>query len=290
MRIVTVVADGQERIGALRGDKVAELIGLPAGVKDVKGLLAAVSPEALSSVASSETAVWALDQVELRPPVPNPGKIICVGVNYRAHREETKHAAIEWPTIFTRFADTQIADGEPARRPRATSRFDYEGELAVVLGRTAHHVGKDAAWSHIAGVSLYNDFSVRDWQKHSTQWTPGKNFPGTGAFGPALVTLDELPDLSEPAKVTLTTRVNGETRQNATLADLIFDIPSLIEYISGFTALSPGDVIVTGTPGGVGQFMDPPSFLEDGDRVEVEVSGVGVLRNAVVDEPGRDVS
>jgi 2-keto-4-pentenoate hydratase/2-oxohepta-3-ene-1,7-dioic acid hydratase in catechol pathway len=244
------------------------------------------SPEQLTG-ASTSAGLWSLDEVTFLPPVTNPGKIICVGVNYRTHREETGLKDGAQPTIFTRFADTQVGHNAAAIRPDATARFDYEGELAVIIGSTAHHVRPDDAWSHIAGVSVYNDFSVRDWQKHSTQWIPGKNFPGTGAFGPALVTVDELPAIET---LSLTTRVNGEVRQHALVADLIFDIPTLIAYITTFTTLRPGDVIVTGTPGGVGQFMDPPTFLTAGDKVEVEITGVGILRNTVIQEAREQVS
>ncbi|MFE7243652.1 fumarylacetoacetate hydrolase family protein [Streptomyces sp. NPDC057580] len=209
----------------------------------------------------------------------DPAKIICVGVNYRTHQEETGHSTTPaHPTIFTRFADTLIGCRDDAVRPAVSERFDYEGELAVVIGRSTEHVTAAEAWSHVAGVSVFNDLTARDWQRHSPQWTPGKNFPGTGAFGPALVTPDELPDFGT---LTLTTRVNGQVRQHAALTDLVFDIPHLIAYISTFTPLTPGDILVTGTPGGVGQFMNPPAFLHPGDVVEIDMPGVGTLRNTV---------
>jgi 2-keto-4-pentenoate hydratase/2-oxohepta-3-ene-1,7-dioic acid hydratase in catechol pathway len=277
MRLVTFNADGAERIGALQGDEIVELSGLPAGVTDMKGFIE-ISSQAELVTAPLSTNAWSGQEVALRPPVPNPDKIICVGLNYRDHQEEAGQSERGWPTIFTRFADTQIAHRDPAIRPAESLCFDYEGELAVVIGCTAHHVVAEDAWRHVAGVAGYNDFSARDWQRHSTQWIPGKNFPRTGAFGPALVTTDELPGIEDLA---LTTRVNGEVRQQASLGELIFDIPFLISYISSFTALAPGDVIVTGTPGGVGAFMDPPTFLEIGDEVEVEITEVGVLCNTV---------
>jgi 2-keto-4-pentenoate hydratase/2-oxohepta-3-ene-1,7-dioic acid hydratase in catechol pathway len=286
MRFVTFTAgaSGGPRMGALDGDKVVELAGVPPGVTGLRGLLGALGPGGLAGVTLSATAPpLDLAEVTLLPPIPDPKKIICVGVNYRTHREETGHTEKGQPTIFTRFADTQIGHRAQAIRPTVTSRFDYEGEVALIIGKDAHRVGRGGAWDYIAGVSVYNDFTVRDWQKHSTQWIPGKNFPGTGAFGPAMVTLDELPEIDS---VTLTTRVNGEVRQHAAMSDLLFDIPTLIEYITAFTPLAPGDVIVTGTPGGVGQFMDPPTFLVDGDEVEVEVGAVGVLHNTVVDQAG----
>jgi 2-keto-4-pentenoate hydratase/2-oxohepta-3-ene-1,7-dioic acid hydratase in catechol pathway len=281
MRLLTFAAEGVTRVGALVGENIVEF---PPELGDLKSLLGSRTGAELAELLVGRPANWPLSAVEVLVPIANPGKVICVGVNYRSHRDETGHKENEYPTLFTRFADTQMPHEAVAIRPTVTSRFDYEGELAVIIGRPAHHVGAEQAWDHVAGVSVYNDFTVRDWQKHSSQWTPGKNFPATGGFGPTLVTLDEIEDFDA---LRLTTRVNGEVRQNAPLADLIFGVPALISYISTFTALSPGDVIVTGTPGGVGQFMDPPVFLDDGDVVEVEVSGIGTLRNLVRAEQPR---
>ncbi|MGB9036812.1 MAG: fumarylacetoacetate hydrolase family protein, partial [Paeniglutamicibacter sp.] len=177
------------------------------------------------------------------------------------------------------FADSQMGHLQPALKPASTEQFDYEGEMALVIGKEAYRVSEDEAWDHIAGYAAYNDFSVRDWQRAASQWTPGKNFPGTGAFGPYLVPAQVLGDVT---KLTLQTRVNGEVRQKASVADLYFTIPQLIAYITGFTRLSPGDVIVTGTPGGVGLFT-PEGLLSAGDVVEVEITGLGILRNTVVD-------
>ncbi len=212
------------------------------------------------------------------PVIPDPGKIICIGVNYRSHQDETGKPPPAAPTVFTRFADTQIGHLQPALKPITTTQFDYEGELALVIGKPAHLVDEADAWDVIAGYGLYNDFSVRDWQRAASQWTPGKNFPGTGAFGPYLVLADEVGDVDA---MTLTTRVNGDLRQSARVADLVFGIPRLISYVTGFTPLAPGDVIVTGTPGGVGLFMDPPGLLDAGDVVEVEITGLGTLSNTV---------
>jgi len=282
MRFVTFEADGEVLLGALHGDEVSPLTGLPPGVTGLRELIGALGPAGLADVSRFSAAARPAGEVTLLPPVPDPSKIICVGVNYRAHRDEARHSEQRYPTIFTRFADTQMGHEATAMLPLATARFDYEGELAVVIGKPARGVAAARGWSYVAGLSVYNDFSVRDWQKHTTQWIPGKNFPGTGAFGPALVTLDEVPDVNA---LTLETRVNGEVRQQASVSDLIFGIPALIEYISAFTPLAPGDVIVTGTPGGVGQFMDPPGFLAAGDEVEVEISGIGTLRNTVAAAP-----
>ncbi|GAA3501619.1 fumarylacetoacetate hydrolase family protein [Streptomyces prasinosporus] len=241
-------------------------------------LAEAIAAGALDSLAHYTDRPVALGDVRLAPVVPEPGKIICIGVNYRTHQEEIGKAAPQAPVVFARYADSQIGHGEDALKPADSAQFDYEGEVALVISRPAHRVSKAQAYDHVAGYAVYNDFSVRDWQRAASQWLPGKTWPGTGGFGPCLVTADEVGDVTE---LELTTRVNGEVRQRGKVADLVNDIPSIIEYVTAFTPLSPGDVIVTGTPGGVGLFMDPPGFVVDGDVVEVEVSKLGTLRNTV---------
>lgn len=215
------------------------------------------------------------------PVVPNPGKLICVGLNYKTHVAETKRADSEHPSLFLRFNDTLAAHGDVVPKPAFSDRFDWEGELAFVIGQGGRHIAKADAFEHIAGYCCFNDVSVRDWQRHTHQFTPGKNFPGTGPLGPWLVTRDEVPDVKA---LTLETRVNGQVMQHASVGDLIFDIPVLVEYISRFTPLSPGDVIATGTPGGVGDRREPPLYMKDGDTVEVEITGLGVLRNRIATE------
>jgi 2-keto-4-pentenoate hydratase/2-oxohepta-3-ene-1,7-dioic acid hydratase in catechol pathway len=222
-----------------------------------------------------------LDEVTYAPAIPNPDKIFCVGINYLHHQQETGHAKPEHPLIFTRFANSQVGHEQPIIRPRVSEQLDFEGELAVVIGRVGRHISEADALSFIAGYAAYNDGSIRDWQRHSTQFTPGKNFVGTGAFGPWLVTPDEVPGV---LRTTLVTRLNGQEVQRATTDDLIFGIPALIAYCSTFTELVPGDTIITGTPGGVGGFRDPPLWMKPGDLVEVEIEGIGVLRNRVRDE------
>ncbi|HAY44370.1 MAG TPA: 5-carboxymethyl-2-hydroxymuconate isomerase [Micrococcaceae bacterium] len=224
-----------------------------------------------------------IDEAEIThlPSLTNPGKIICIGVNYLAHQEESGKTGQTAPTVFTRFADTQMGHLAPAVKPASTTKFDYEGEMALVIGKEAWRVSEEDSWDHIAGYACYNDFSVRDWQKAASQWIPGKNFPATGGFGPYLVPAKDLGDVN---KLTLETRVNGEVRQNAPVSNLVFNIPQLINYVTGFTKLNPGDVVVTGTPGGVGLFWGEGGLLNDGDVVEVEITGLGVLRNTVKDE------
>ena len=224
---------------------------------------------------------YELGDVQLLPPIMKPDKIICVGLNYESHRKETGRPEVKYPTLFTRFANTQIGHEESIWLPSESTNLDYEGELAVVIGRSGWKIPEDRAMEHIVGYACYNDATIRDWQRHTSQFTPGKNFPHTGSFGPWLVTTEEIPD---PSSLSLTTRLNGEVMQHATTDMLIFTIPVLINYISRFTRLEPGDVISTGTPGGVGFKRDPQIFMKPGDRVEVEISGIGILANSIANE------
>jgi 2-keto-4-pentenoate hydratase/2-oxohepta-3-ene-1,7-dioic acid hydratase in catechol pathway len=266
--------DGQPSFGRLDGETVHDLgaPGGPAFLKDVADQDLAALPA---------TGTFALADVRLLPVVPNPGKILCVGLNYATHVAETGREQKEFPAIFTRWADTLIADGEPLVRPRETERFDYEGELAVVIGKGGRRIPRADAMAHVAGFSVFNDGSARDWQRHNIQFTPGKNYPATGAFGPALVLADEIADL---ASQRVQTRLNGELVQDQPISDMIWDIPFVIEYCSTFTPLEPGDVIVTGTPGGVGDKRKPPLYMKAGDVCEVSVGVIGTLTNPVIDE------
>lgn len=207
-------------------------------------------------------------------------KILCVGVNYRPHIEEMGRDIPEYPVVFTRFASSLVGDGEPVIRPSVSEKFDFEGELAVIIGRPARYVLRNEAFDYIAGYCCFMDGSVRDWQRHTGQFTAGKNFERSGAIGPMVAAAD----IGDPRRLELQTRVNGEVMQEGRVVDLLFDIPRLLEYCSTFAALQPGDVIATGTPGGVGAARQPPVWLKAGDWVEVEIPGLGVLRNPVRDE------
>ena len=215
------------------------------------------------------------------PVIPNPDKIVCVGLNYEEHRQETGRDKTEQPALFLRLAESQVGHRQPILRPRESKNLDYEAEIAVVIGRAGRRISQKDAWNHIAGYSCYNDGSVRDWQRHTVQWTAGKNFASTGGFGPWMVSADEIP---AGALLTLSCRLNGERMQHATTEQMIFKIPKLIEYISSFTTLLPGDVIVTGTPGGVGARRNPPVWMKPGDTVEIEIDKVGVLVNSIADD------
>ncbi|MCK8787839.1 fumarylacetoacetate hydrolase family protein [Roseomonas sp. NAR14] len=278
MRIVSFTIEGRPAYGVVEGEDV--LFNPSPAWPDLRAVIEADALGRLADDVQGGRRVK-LAAVTLLPVIPNPGKILCVGLNYETHRRETGRAVVENPTIFTRFADSQAAHGQPLLRPKVSTDFDYEGELAVVIGKGGRYIAREDAMSHVAGYSCYNDGSVRDFQRHTIQFTPGKNFPQTGAFGPWLVTADELPDLD---RLRLTTRLNDQVVQDTTLDHMIFDVPRIIEYCSSFTPLRPGDVIASGTPGGVGAKRNPPLWMKPGDVVEVEISGIGVLRNGIADE------
>lgn len=284
MKLATFEHSGRQSFGVVAAGRLVDVgAAVVDRFRDLKSLLAAGPPDIVTDLVNSgRSEDYALEDVQLLPPITNPDKIICVGLNYESHRKETGRPEVEFPTLFTRFANTQIGHGAPIHAPRESSMVDYEGELAVILGKGGRHIKEADALDHVAGYSCYNDVSIRDWQRHTSQFTPGKNFACTGPFGPWMVTGDEIPD---PSTLTLETRLNGERMQHATTDLLIFTIPVLISYISTFTRLEPGDVIVSGTPGGVGFKRDPQVFMKHGDNVEIEISGIGVLANPVIDAP-----
>ncbi|MFZ0553082.1 MAG: fumarylacetoacetate hydrolase family protein [Steroidobacteraceae bacterium] len=223
-----------------------------------------------------------LNAVRLLPPVPLPPKILCVGLNYDDHLQESGLKKPAYPEIFARFATSLIAHQQPIRRPRESIALDYEAELAVVIGKPGRRIPRDQALDHVAGYSLFNDATIRDFQLRTPQWTMGKNFDGTGAFGPWLVTPDAAPPGAHGLRIQ--GRLNGQVMQDARTDQLIFSVPALIEMISVAMSLEPGDLIITGTPGGVGVARNPPVFMRPGDVFEVEIEGIGVLSNVVRDE------
>jgi len=227
---------------------------------------------------ASTSPDFGLDEVAFEPVVPDAAKLLCVGINYMPHIKEMGRERPDRPVLFVRFGDSIVGHGQPLLKPRESEQLDYEGELAVVIGKRARRVNRERALDYVAGYSCFNDGSVRDYQRHSQQFTPGKNFHASGSFGPWLVTKDEIAD---PGKLQLTTRLNGAVMQNESVGELCFDVPALIEYCSSWSQLEPGDVIVTGTPGGVGAGRKPPVWMKAGDTVEVEISGIGTLRNPV---------
>jgi 2-keto-4-pentenoate hydratase/2-oxohepta-3-ene-1,7-dioic acid hydratase in catechol pathway len=277
MRLMTFRSGAAVRWGKEEGGRVRPLDHLYPSLKH------AIAAGALRSgeLAAADAEAINCTDVEFMPVIPDPGKIICVGLNYEDHRRETGRAVAGHPTIFVRFARSQTAHLAPIKAPLESDKLDYEGELAVVIGSGGRRIKADAALASVAGYACYNDATVRDWQAHTIQFTPGKNFPDTGSFGPWLVTPDEF---GAPDKQRLQTRLNGAVMQDAVLGDLIFPVAQLIEYCSTFTPLEAGDVIVTGTPGGVGAKRNPPLFMKPGDTIEVEIEGAGILRNVIAQE------
>jgi 2-keto-4-pentenoate hydratase/2-oxohepta-3-ene-1,7-dioic acid hydratase in catechol pathway len=266
-------ADGTAGFGRLNGEQIEVLSNQAADLKS------AISEGSLGTLSSDETI--ALESVTLAPVIPNPGKVFCVGHNYETHRKETGRAPTDYPSIFVRFADSLNAHDHPIIMPKVSTDLDFEGELAVIIGKSGRYISEDDAMSHVAGYACFNDASVRDWQWHSRQFTPGKNFPTTGPFGPYMVSTDEAGDLSE---INVTTRLNDEIVQQQPIGDMIFPIATVIAYISSFTPLQPGDVIASGTPGGVGAKRTPPLWMKPGDTISVEIGPMGVLSNTIVAE------
>ena len=283
MKFLSFIRMGKPTFGAVSGQGI-----VPLGERfdpTVNTLRDAIEQSRLNDAAEYAQArdaelSWA--DVTLLPVIPDPSKILCIGLNYQKHKIETGRPDADHPTVFTRFADSQVAHGQPMVKPASSERFDYEGEMAIIIGRGGRNIPIENALDHIAGYACYNDGSIRNWQRHTSQFTPGKNFPATGGFGPYMVTPDEVGDYKT---LPIQTRLNEEIMQDASLADLIFPLEDLISYCSAFTPLSPGDVIVTGTPGGVGDRRDPPVYMFDGDVIEVNIGCLGTLVNPIIDEP-----
>lgn len=282
MRLVSFVGHRGPGYGAVRGDGVVDLSArFGARAPTLRALLGAGMVAEAAEVAASSRADLPLAGLACAPVIPDPDKIICIGLNYRDHVAETGRTETVHPALFARFAGSQVGHGAPLIRPKVSEQFDYEGELAVIIGTAGRHVAAADALNHVAGYACYNEGSVRDWQRHTSQFLSGKSFAGTGGFGPWMVTADEIPD---PSKLTLETRLNGAVVQRTTTDLMITSVPAMIAYISTILPLLPGDVIVSGTPGGVGMKRVPPLFMKAGDVAEVEISGIGILRNPVIDE------
>ncbi|WP_454736145.1 fumarylacetoacetate hydrolase family protein [Cupriavidus necator] len=281
MKFVSYRHQGASSFGVLLEDGIVDLPRRLAGATDLASLLAspALLDEARSLAASK--ADFALSDVALDPVIPRPGKVICVGINFVDHAAEAGRTVGKYPVIFQRYADSLVAHGAPLLRPRVSQQFDFEAELAVVIGKGGAHIAPEDAMDHVAGYTCFNDASVRDWQFHTHQYGMGKNFRATGSLGPWLVTADEIPDYRQLSVQGL---LNGERLQQGRLADLAFDIPNLIAYVSQALDWQPGDILATGTPSGIGFKRKPPIFLQPGDTFEVAIPGVGTLSNPVADE------
>ena len=287
MKLSSYRVDGRPSYGIIQDSGVIDVPRhLPTAPAHLAEALAPAGLQAMRALAS-RPADFALSELVLLPPVASD-KIFGVLLNYESARIAQGRPKLQYPHLTTRFADAHVGSGSALVSPAATREFDFEGEIAVVIGKGGRHIAAADAWDCVAGLSAYNDATPRDWMRHSRHFTAAKNFPRTAGFGPWIVTLDEFEDLS---RVGLSTRLNGEPMQQGTLGDLTFGVPELVAYISTFTALRPGDVIATGTPAGSGYKRMPPRFLQPGDVVEVEVGGVGTLVNTVASEAassGRD--
>ena len=288
MRFATIARQGRPVLAAYHGGELIDLsVAAPALPASLPALLAA-GPELYPQVKQALDLAPAAARLDpatavFLPPVPNPGKIICLGLNFLDHADESPYPGKPaYPVIFSRFASSLVGHGQALRRPLASAQFDYEGEMAVVIGRTGRHIAPERALDYVAGYAVFNDASVRDYQFKSHQWTIGKNFDGSGGFGPAFVTADELPAGGTGLRVQ--TRLNGQVVQDANTTDMVFDVAETIALLSEYLTLSPGDVLVMGTPAGIGLARKPPLYMKDGDVCEVEIEGLGTLRNPVRDE------
>ncbi len=283
MKLISFIQNNQNTYGVVTNSNKVLDLGPILGVQfpDLVSLLAHQDLSPVQKALDTHQATLDFDNLTLLPVIPNPGKIFCIGLNYDEHVKETNKEKTEAPVIFARFSESQVAHNEAIVLPPESFKLDYEGEIAIVIGKGGRRISEEDSWDHIAGYACYNDGSIRDWQTATSQWTPGKNFWKTGGFGPWLVTSDEI---APKQTLTLITRLNGQEMQRATTDMLIHSIPRQIAYISSFLPLNPGDVIVTGTPGGVGAKRNPPVFMKEGDIVEIEVDAVGVLRNSIKKE------
>ncbi len=271
-----------------RNNKATWGVATDAGVIDcgslfptLRAALEANGLDKAKAFAAGRAADAKLTDITFLPVIPDPGKIICVGLNYQDHVKETKRDNTENPALFIRLAESQVGHNQPILLPPESTHLDFECEIAVIIGKAGRRISEKDSWSHVAGYAPYNDGSVRDWQRHTIQWTAGKNFSKTGGFGPWMMTRDEIADDEE---LSIETRLNGQVMQHSTTKHMIFSIPVLIKYISTFTSLQPGDVIVTGTPGGVGARREPPVWMKAGDKVEIELGKVGTLVNTIAKE------
>lgn len=276
-------ADGEARFGATAGTEVYDLVGRTSASSLIEFLSLPPSvARAAVSAAREAGPSQSLAATQFLPVIERPGKVVCLGLNYADHAREGGFAVPDYPALFLRVTSSLLGNGEPILRPAASEALDYEAELAVVIGRRGKHIAQADALDHVAGYTIFNDASLRDYQRRTAQWTAGKNFDGTGPLGPVLVTPDELPAGGRGLHIEC--RLNGKVMQSATTADMIFDVPTTIALLSEIMTLEIGDVIATGTPPGVGHARKPAVWMRDGDVVEIEIEGIGILRNPVRDE------
>ena len=279
MRFVSYRQQGIYSWGALEGDKIFDLSNVASSL--ISAIASYSLPQSSDDIEKDELNV-SLSDVTLLPPIPEPRRIICIGQNYAAHRDEMSGASTSSPLIFTRFPSSIVGHNEVLIKPPESEQFDFEGELAVIIGSSGRRIAPENALSHIAGYSCFMDGSIRDYQIHTTQYIPGKNFEKSGSFGPWMLSANEI--LNPNSGLSLQTRLNGELVQETTTDLMIFDIPTVIAYLSTFTTLEPGDVIASGTPGGVGYKRKPQLFMKPGDKIEVKIENVATLTNSIIAE------
>ena len=281
MKFVSFLLKGQPKFGISDGNNITDLTGKIKGAQTLKELISNKSLQEAKDFSKKNPGNINHNEIEYLPVIPNPGKIVCVGLNYSEHVKETGRTVEQNPVIFLRVPESQTAHKQPIQRPKVSESLDYECEMAVIMGDAGKHIKPENALKHIVGYSCYNECTVREWQQHTRQFGMGKNFERTGSFGPHMILAENIPDYT---KLSIQTRLNGTVMQSAKLSQLIFDIPSLITYVSKAIPWRAGDVLVTGTPGGVGFKRKPPIFMKDGDKVEVEISEIGILSNIIKDE------
>ena len=282
MKLLSFEHAGQTRFGIVQGDGVIDLVKAMGGrYPSLRALLAAQALAEVRGAIAGRSPDVALSEIRFLPVITDPGKIWCCGLNYVEHVRETQREVTEQPTFFMRVADSQVGHNQPMMRPAESVQLDFEAEIAVIIGKPGRRIAEQDVGAHIAGYACYNDGSVRDWQRHTSQWIPGKNFWRTGGFGPWMVTADEIPFGTE---MTLTAHLNGQEMQRATTSMMIHSIARQIAYVSKVAPLQAGDVIVTGTPGGVGARRTPPIWMKAGDVIEIGIDKVGVLRNTIADD------
>ena len=287
MKLMMFESSDLAKLGVVVGDDLIDLSACGAVAPETLQELIEGGPSALAALSEGiktapDAARLDLNSVKPALPLPRPGKFICVGLNYALHAKEGGHDIPTYPSLFVRWASSLVAAEEPVIRPKVSDQLDYEVELTIVIGKGGRHIAEEDALDHVFGYTIFNDVSVRAYQRKTAQWTPGKNFDGTGPLGPVVVTADELPPGASGLRIT--SRVNGETRQDSNTSDMIFSTARVIAVLSEFMTLEPGDVIATGTPSGVAHAMKPPGWMKHGDTVEAEIEGIGILSNPVIDE------
>ena len=282
MNFISFLNNNEERFGIVFNSKVTDLTGQINNIKSLKELIQFNCLEEGRSYAKNNPGDIDINSIKLLPVIPNPSKIICVGLNYHEHVKETEKTIADNPVTFQRFNDSQVAHMENMIIPKASDNLDFEGEMALIMKDSESHLSEDDALKYIAGYSCYNDGSVRDWQRHTkSTFGMGKNFKKTGSFGPHMVLAQDIDDYKQ---LTIKTYLNGEVMQSASLSQLIFDLPFLISYVSKALPWRAGDVLVTGTPGGVGFKRNPPIYLKEGDKVDITISEIGTLSNTLQNE------